>query len=166
MALWGGVMNRIGQGYDIHRLQTGGPLRLGCTDVPADVAAVGHSDGDVLAHAICDALLGALGAGDIGQHFPPTDQRWRGADSRTFLAEAAAMVAAAGYRIVNVDATVVLESPKLAPHRDAIRSALAVALGCEVAAISVKAKTNEGLGPVGEGAAVSASAVVLLSDGR
>jgi 2-C-methyl-D-erythritol 2,4-cyclodiphosphate synthase len=130
--------------------------------VPGDVSAVGHSDGDALAHALCDALLGAIGAGDIGQHFSPDDARWRGADSRTFLAEAVAQVRAAGFRIVNVDSTVILERPKLAPHRESMRVALASALGCSPALVSVKAKTNEGLGPIGEGLAVAATATVLL----
>lgn len=156
-------MNRIGEGYDIHRLRPGGPLRLGCFDVPADVEAVGHSDGDTLAHAVCDALLGAVGAGDIGLHFPPGDERWAGADSRVFLTEAVRLVADAGYLIVNIDATVGLEAPKLSPHRDAIRAALARALGCDVACVSVKAKTAEGLGPIGEGAAIESRAVVLLA---
>jgi len=155
-------MNRIGEGYDIHRLRPGGPLRVGCVDVPAEVEAVGHSDGDSLAHAVCDALLGAVGRGDIGQHFPPADERWKGADSRVFLAEAARLVGEAGYVIVNVDTTVGLETPKLAAHRDRIRAALADALGCSAERISVKAKTGEGLGPVGEGAAMEARAVVLL----
>lgn len=156
-------MNRIGEGYDIHRLSAGGPLRLGCCDIPAKVGAVGHSDGDALAHAVCDALLGAVGAGDIGQHFPPGDERWAGADSRVFLAEAVRIVAGAGYVLVNVDATVGLESPKLAPHREAMILALADALGCGRDCVSVKAKTGEGMGPVGEGAAVEARAVVLLA---
>lgn len=155
-------MNRIGEGYDIHRLQVGGPLRLGCTDVPAAVEAVGHSDGDALAHAVCDALLGAVGCGDIGLHFPSGDARWRGADSRVFLVEAVRLVAEAGYRLVNVDTTVGLEAPKLSPHRDQIRAGLAAALGCDVGCVSVKAKTGDGMGPVGEGAAVEARAIVLL----
>jgi 2-C-methyl-D-erythritol 2,4-cyclodiphosphate synthase len=156
-------MNRIGEGYDIHRLQPGGPLRLGCADVPADVEAIGHSDGDALAHAVCDALMGAVGAGDIGQHFPAGDARWRGADSRVFLAEAVRLAAEAGYELINIDATIGLEKPKLAEHRESIRAALAEALGCDLDRVSVKAKTGEGLGPVGEGEAVEARAVVLLS---
>ncbi len=155
-------MNRIGEGYDIHRLRPGGPLRLGCTDILADIEAVGHSDGDALAHAVCDALLGAVGGGDIGQHFPPGDPRWAGADSKVFLAEAVRIVAEAGYELVNVDTTIGLETPKLAPHRDAIRVAMAAALGCDVANVSVKAKTGEGIGPIGERQAVEARAVVLL----
>jgi 2-C-methyl-D-erythritol 2,4-cyclodiphosphate synthase len=155
-------MNRIGEGYDIHRLRPGGPLRLGCTDLPAEVEAIGHSDGDALAHAVCDALLGAIGCGDIGLHFAPGDERWSGADSRVFLAEAVRLIGDAGYRLVNVDTTVGLEAPKVSPHRETIRAALAAALGCDIGCVSVKAKTAEGMGPVGEGAAVEARAIVLL----
>jgi 2-C-methyl-D-erythritol 2,4-cyclodiphosphate synthase len=155
-------MYRIGEGFDLHRLEAGRKLKIGCVDVPAPLGSVAHSDGDVLAHAIVDALLGAIGEGDIGRHFPPADPKWKGADSRVFLAEAARRVAARGGRIANVDSTVILESPKLAPHIPSMCIELARALGCEPAAVSVKAKSAEGVGAVGEGAAVEARAVVLV----
>jgi 2-C-methyl-D-erythritol 2,4-cyclodiphosphate synthase len=155
-------MYRIGEGFDIHRLETGHPLRIGCVDVPSAVGSVAHSDGDVLAHAIVDAILGAIGAGDIGHHFPPSDARWKDADSEIFLGEAVRLLTARGGQLVNVDSTVILERPKLAPHMPAIRAALAAALGCKADAVSVKAKSAEGLGAVGAGEAVEARAVVLV----
>lgn len=155
-------MYRIGEGFDLHRLEAGRKLRIGCVDVPAPFGSVAHSDGDVLAHAIVDALLGAIGEGDIGRHFPPDDPKWKGADSRVFLAEAARRVAARGGRLANVDSTVILESPKLAPHIPSMCIELARALGCEPSAVSVKAKSAEGVGAVGEGSAVEARAVVLV----
>ncbi len=155
-------MYRVGEGYDLHRLESGRKLRIGCVDVPASFGSVAHSDGDVLAHAIVDAVLGALGEGDIGRHFPPDDPKWKGADSRVFLAEAARRVTQHGGRIANVDATVVLESPRLAPHVPAMQAELARALGCDAAAVSVKAKSAEGLGAIGEGRAIEARAVVLI----
>jgi 2-C-methyl-D-erythritol 2,4-cyclodiphosphate synthase len=155
-------MYRIGEGFDIHRLETGHPLRIGCVDVPSAVGSVAHSDGDVLAHAIVDAILGAIGAGDIGHHFPPSDARWKDADSEIFLGEAVRLLTAHGGQLVNVDSTVILERPKLAPHMPAIRAALAAALGCKADAVSVKAKSAEGLGAVGAGEAVEARAVVLV----
>jgi 2-C-methyl-D-erythritol 2,4-cyclodiphosphate synthase len=155
-------MYRIGEGWDVHRLEAGRPLRLGCLEIPAGVGAVAHSDGDVLAHAIVDALLGAVSAGDIGHHFPPSDSQWKGADSKLFLAEAVRIVAGRGGRLVNVDATVVLERPKLGSYIDAMREALAAALGCDAACVSIKAKTAEGLGAVGAGQAMEARAVVLI----
>lgn len=153
---------RIGQGWDIHRLVPGRPLVLGGVVVPSELGELGHSDGDVLFHAVTDALLGALALGDIGRHFPPSDQRWKDADSRLFAERAASMVAEAGYRIVNIDSTVTLESPRLAPFVDAIRASLASALGVPVGAVSVKAKTREGLGDVGRREAVEASAAALV----
>ena len=155
-------MYRIGEGFDVHRLDTGRRLRIGCVDIPSSVGSIAHSDGDVLAHAVVDAILGAIGEGDIGRHFPPSDPRWKDADSKVFLAEAARLLAARGGRIVNLDSTVVLERPKLAPHIAAMRSALAAALGCDPAAVSVKAKSAEGLGAVGAGEAVEAHAVVMV----
>ena len=155
-------MYRIGEGYDLHRLESGRRLRIGCVDVPAPFGSVAHSDGDVLAHAVVDAVLGALGEGDIGRHFPPDDAKWKGADSRVFLAEAARRVGARGGRVANVDSTVVLQSPRLAPHIPAMCAELARALGCEAASVSVKAKSAEGLGPIGESKAVEARAVVLI----
>jgi len=159
-------MTRIGEGYDVHRLRAGGPLRIGLVDVPAEVGAVGHSDGDVLAHAICDAVLGALGEGDIGRHFPPSEERWRGASSEIFLAEAIRLLKDRGGRLANVDSTVVLERPRLAPHVAAMRERLAAVLGCAPDCVSVKAKTAEGLGPIGEGLALEARAVVLIELAR
>jgi len=155
-------MFRIGEGYDIHALGASAPLMLGCVEVSASGGAIGHSDGDVLAHAVCDAILGALGAGDIGQHFPPDDERWRGAASRRFLEGAAALLAARGGTLVNVDATVVLEAPKIGPFVGRMRDALAAALGCSATRVSVKAKTAEGFGWVGEGRAIEARAVALI----
>ena len=131
-------------------------------DVPAPFGSLAHSDGDVLAHAIVDAVLGALGEGDIGRHFPPEDPKWKGADSRIFLVEAARRVAARGGRIANVDSTVILERPRIAEHVGAMRRELAHALGCDPTEISVKAKSAEGVGPIGDGAAVEARAIVLL----
>jgi len=159
-------MYRIGEGFDVHRLETGRRLRIGCVDIPSPAGSVAHSDGDVLAHAVVDAILGAIGEGDIGRHFPPSDERWKGADSKIFLAEAARLLAAHGGRVVNVDSTVILERPKLAPHIPAMTAALAAALGCEASIVSVKAKSAEGLGAIGAGQAVEARAVVLVEVAR
>lgn len=161
-------MYRIGQGFDVHRLEAGRRLRIGCVDVPAPFGSVAHSDGDVLAHAIVDALLGAIGEGDIGRHFPPSDAKWKDVDSSVFLAEAARLLARRGARIVNIDSTVILEKPRLSAHVPAMRNALAAALGCDAAAISIKAKTAEGIGAVGAGEAVEAQATALVeaSEGR
>ena len=153
---------RIGQGWDRHRLVKGRPLVLGGVTIPFEQGLDGHSDADVLTHAIIDALLGAIADGDIGTHFPDTDPAWRGAASLDLLGRTSARVRAAGWRVGNVDATVIAERPKLAPHRDAMRAALAGALGIDAAAVSVKAKTAEGLGAEGRGNAISAYAVVLL----
>lgn len=155
-------MYRIGEGFDIHRLETGRKLRIGCVEIPSNVGSVAHSDGDVLAHAIVDAILGALGEGDIGRHFPPSDPRWKDTDSKVFLAEAARLLTVRGGRIANLDSTVILERPKLALHIRAMRVALAAALGCEAGVVSVKAKSAEGLGAIGAGDAVEARAVVLI----
>jgi len=159
-------MYRIGEGYDIHRLEPGRPLKIGCVAIDSPVGSVAHSDGDALAHAVVDAVLGALGLGDIGRHFPPDDERWAGVDSRVFLVEARRLCDQSGARIVNVDSTVILQSPKLAPQIPAMCGALAAALGCEPKCVSVKAKSAEGLGAVGEGAAVEARAIVLLQTDR
>jgi len=153
---------RVGQGWDLHRLVAGGPLRLAGVDVPHDRESKGHSDGDVVLHAVTDAILGAIGAGDIGQHFSDSDPRWRGADSALFVAEATRLARERGYDVGNVDVTVVLERPKLAPHRDAMVAKLAEILAIPTDLVSLKAKTNEGLGPIGEGNAVAAMAVVGL----
>jgi 2-C-methyl-D-erythritol 2,4-cyclodiphosphate synthase len=157
---------RIGFGNDIHRLELGQTLTLGGIDVPSDRGAVGHSDGDALLHAVTDALLGALAAGDIGSHFPDTDDRWKGAESRVFVAEAARLVSEAGCAVSNVDATISLERPKLQPFIEQMRLNLAEMLSVQVDRVSVKAKTAEGLGEIGNGLAVKAEAVVLLENIR
>ena len=153
---------RIGHGYDVHRLNAGRPLILGGVEVPSEVGLDGHSDADVLAHAITDAVLGAAAMGDIGAHFPDTDPEWEGADSIGLLREVVARVTAEGWRVGNVDATVVLQRPKLRPHIDAMRQRLAEALGLEIGAVSVKATTGEGMGWVGSGEGAAAHAVALL----
>jgi len=155
-------MFRIGEGYDVHALEDGRDLFLGCVRIESPRGPVGHSDGDALAHAVCDALLGAAALGDIGRHFPPGDKRFKDVASRMFLEGASRMVTESGYRVVNVDSTVICEQPRLAPHIDSIREALASAIGCKVAQVSVKAKTAEGFGAVGEGHAIEARAVALL----
>lgn len=153
---------RTGIGYDIHPFAPGRPLVLGGVRVPHEVGLSGHSDADVLAHALIDALLGAAALGDIGQHFPPDDARYRDANSLDLLRQTVALVAAAGYRVVNVDATVVAEAPKLSPYIGAMRSALAKALGVGDDAVSVKATTADRLGAVGRGEGIAALAVALL----
>lgn len=153
---------RIGYGYDVHRLVAGRPLILGGVQVPSDQGLDGHSDADVLAHAVADALLGAAALGDIGLHFPDTDAEWAGADSIVLLRTVTARVAEAGWRVGNVDATVVLERPKLRPHIDAMRERLAGAMGVDVGAVSVKATTSERMGFVGTGEGAAAHAVCLL----
>lgn len=159
-------MNRIGFGEDIHRLVEGRPLILGGIEIPFGKGLLGHSDGDALLHAIADALLGALALGDIGAHFPPSDPRTEGIDSKKILAHCGEIVRKQGYEIVNIDANVVTEQPKLRPYVDAIRESVAATLGIEPSRVSVKAKTNEGLGPVGEGHAIRCNAVALLSGGE
>jgi len=154
---------RIGQGWDVHRITAGRPLILGGVTIPSEFGLEGHSDADVLAHAITDAILGAIAAGDIGMHFPDTDPRWKGVDSLRFLQHACGLAAEAGYRIVNVDSTVILERPKLKDYRLKIRESLAEAMGLDVADVSVKFKTAERVGPVGEGKSSEAQAVVLLT---
>ena len=153
---------RIGQGYDLHRLCEGRPFILGGVTIPHDRGLAGHSDADVLSHAITDALLGAAALGDIGQLFPDTDPAYAGADSLRLLEEAYARVRAAGYRVVNLDSTMIAQRPKLAPHIPAIRGRLAETLGVAVDVVSVKAKTNEMVGPEGREEAVSVHATVLL----
>ncbi len=153
---------RIGEGWDVHALVAGRPLVLGGVTVPHSHGLAGHSDADALAHAVTDALLGAAALGDIGRHFPDTDPAFAGADSLRLLAEAARRVRAAGYAIGNVDATVVAQAPKLAPHIPAMCARLAQALGVPVGCVNVKAKTAEKMGPVGEGRAIEARAVALL----
>jgi 2-C-methyl-D-erythritol 2,4-cyclodiphosphate synthase len=153
---------RVGQGWDVHRIAPGRPMILGGVVIPSDFGLEGHSDADILSHAITDALLGAAGLGDIGMHFPDTDPRWKGGDSRMFLLHARDLVSANGYQIANIDSTVIIERPKLKDHRAAIRAKLAETLGLGVEQVSVKFKTAEGLGPVGEGLSAEAQAVVLL----
>jgi 2-C-methyl-D-erythritol 2,4-cyclodiphosphate synthase len=154
---------RVGQGWDVHRITAGRPLILGGVTIPSDFGLAGHSDADVLAHAITDAILGAVSAGDIGMHFPDTDPKWKGAGSLVFLKHACDLALQAGLRIVNVDSTVILERPKLKDFRTAIRESLANAIGIEVGCVSVKFKTAEGVGPVGEGRSAEAQAIVLLA---
>ena len=153
---------RTGIGYDIHPFEQGRPLVLGGVTIPHEAGLAGHSDADVLAHALIDALLGAAALGDIGQHFPPDDPSYRDANSLDLLRRTVELVAKAGYRAVNVDATVIAEAPKLSPHIDAMRAALAGALGLDVGAVSVKATSSERLGPVGRGEGIAALAVALL----
>ena len=159
-------MTLTGIGYDSHRLAAGRRLVLGGVEIPSELGLDGHSDADVLTHAAIDALLGAAGLGDIGEHFPDTDERWRDADSIGLLGAVLQMLASARLTVVNVDCTVVIEAPKLAPHRQAIRERLAAALGLEAARVNVKASTGERIGFVGRGEGVAALAVATLrSDG-
>ncbi len=153
---------RIGQGWDVHRIVAGRPFILGGVEIPCEFGLEGHSDADVLSHAITDAILGALADGDIGMHFPDTDPRWKGAGSLKFLDYVCGLAAKAGYRIVNVDSTVILERPKLKDFRLAIRQSLARTMGLAEDAVSVKFKTAEKVGPVGEGRSAESQAVVLL----
>jgi len=153
---------RIGQGFDVHALVPGRRLVLGGVTIPYHLGLEGHSDADVLLHAICDALIGAAGLGDIGRHFPDTDEAFRGADSAVLLRAAGERVRAAGYCIVNIDSTIIAQAPKLAPHIDAMRNAISSALGLDLGSVSVKAKTAEKMGPVGEGLAIEARAICLL----
>jgi 2-C-methyl-D-erythritol 2,4-cyclodiphosphate synthase len=152
-----------GIGYDCHRFAEGRPLIIGGVTIPHDRGLEGHSDADVLTHAIIDALLGAAGLGDIGQHFPDTDERYRDADSLALLQTTARLIADAGHRVVHVDATVVLEAPKLSQFRDEIRANLAAALALEVAHVSVKATRGEGMGFVGRQEGAAALAVATLA---
>ncbi len=153
---------RIGEGWDVHALVPGRRLVIGGVEIPHGMGLLGHSDADVLLHAITDALLGAAALGDIGSHFPDTDARFRGADSVVLLAEAARRVRGKGYAIGNIDSTVVAQAPRLAAHIPAMRERIAGALGLQVDQVNVKAKTAERLGPVGQGLAMEARAVVLL----
>jgi 2-C-methyl-D-erythritol 2,4-cyclodiphosphate synthase len=154
---------RTGIGWDVHPTAPGRPLILGGVTVPCEFGLAGHSDADVLAHAITDAVLGAAALGDIGMHFPDTDPRWKGADSMDFLRHAVKLAAEQHFSISNVDATVILERPKLKDYRTAIRESLAGALGLAPDRVSVKFKTAEKLGPVGEGRSVEAQAIVTLT---
>jgi 2-C-methyl-D-erythritol 2,4-cyclodiphosphate synthase len=154
---------RIGQGYDVHALVPGRPLIIGGVTVPYDRGLLGHSDADVLLHAITDALFGAASLGDIGRHFPDTDKEFAGADSRVLLRECAARIARAGFSIANVDSTVIAQAPKLAPHIDAMRANIAADLQLPLERVNVKAKTNEKLGYLGRGEGIEAQAAVLLT---
>jgi len=153
---------RIGQGFDVHVFGAGDFVTLGGVRVPHRHGLVAHSDGDVVIHALCDAIFGALALGDIGQHFPPSDARWRNADSRQFLRHAAALMTEHGYRLGNADVTVICESPKVGPHAAAMRENLAADLGCAVSQLSVKATTTEKLGFTGRGEGIAAQACALL----
>jgi 2-C-methyl-D-erythritol 2,4-cyclodiphosphate synthase len=155
-------MTRAGIGYDLHRLAEGRKLILGGIEVPFHKGPVGHSDGDPLAHAICDALLGAAGLGDIGAHFPDTDPKWKGVSSLRFLERVRELLADQRLRISHIDAVVITEKPKLGPHFPGMRDALAKSLGIPISAINLKAKTNEGVDTIGHGEAIAAQAIVTL----
>jgi 2-C-methyl-D-erythritol 2,4-cyclodiphosphate synthase len=156
------MSTRSGIGYDCHRLLAGRPLVLGGVEIDSPLGLDGHSDADVLAHAVIDALLGAAALGDIGEHFPDTDERWRDADSIALLEHVVSLLGEDGHAIVNVDCTLMMQTPKLGPHRQAIRSRLAGALGLDVASVNVKATTGEGIGFVGREEGVAALAVASL----
>ncbi len=153
---------RIGQGYDLHRLVEGRPLILGGVQIDYEKGLLRHSDADVLLHAITDALLGAAGLGDIGRHFPDTDPAFKGADSRELLSQTMALVVKAGWVIVNIDATVIAQAPKLAPHMDKIRESVAHCLGVDLQRVNIKAKTKEGCDSVGKKEAIEVHAIALL----
>ncbi len=153
---------RIGQGYDVHAFGEGDHVVLGGVRVPHDRGVVAHSDGDVVIHALCDAMLGALALGDIGQHFPPSDARWKDADSRAFLRHCDALIRERGWQVGNADVTVVCERPKVGPHAQAMRELLAQDLGIAADAVSVKATTSEKLGFTGRGEGIAAMAICLL----
>lgn len=153
---------RIGMGYDIHKLVPGRPCILGGVTIPCDVGPEGHSDADVILHALMDAMLGALALGDIGQHFPNTDPQYKGADSMTLLAHVMKIVKDRGYRVGNCDIMVISEVPKMAPHVPAMREAIAKILSIGVSSVSVKATTNEGLGSIGRKEGIAAQAVCIL----
>lgn len=154
---------RVGQGYDVHALVPGRKLILGGVEIPFERGLLGHSDADALLHAVTDALLGAAGLGDIGRHFPDTDPRYQGADSRVLLRDALALVHRQGWQLVNVDATLIAQQPRLAPHIPAMRQVLAADLGLDAGCVNIKGKTNEKLGYLGRNEAIEAQAVVLLA---
>lgn len=157
---------RIGQGYDVHAFGPGDHVTLGGVRVPHERGVIAHSDGDVVIHALCDAILGALALGDIGQHFPPSDERWRGADSRVFLRHCTQLMRERGFALGNADVTVVCERPKVGPHAAAMRANLAADLGGSVEQVSIKATTSERLGFTGRGEGLAAMAVALLTSVR
>ena len=155
-------MMRIGNGFDVHAFGDGDHIMLGGVRIAHDRGIVAHSDGDVLIHALCDAILGALALGDIGQHFPPSDARWKDADSLQFLRHCSLLMDQHGYRLGNADLTVICERPKVAPHSEAMRAVLAKALAVSISQVSIKATTTERLGFTGRGEGIAAQAVVLL----
>ncbi|GBD16072.1 2-C-methyl-D-erythritol 2,4-cyclodiphosphate synthase [bacterium HR26] len=159
-------MIRVGIGYDVHRLVQGRRLVLGGVEIPGELGLEGHSDADVLLHAIGDALLGAAGLGDLGRHFPPSDERWRDAPSTLLLQEIVRLLDETGWQVVNVDATLIAERPRLEPFREEMRARTADALGIEVERVSLKATTNERLGFVGRGEGIAALAVALITNQR
>jgi 2-C-methyl-D-erythritol 2,4-cyclodiphosphate synthase len=154
---------RVGQGFDVHALVTGRKLIIGGVDIPNEKGLDGHSDADVLLHALCDALLGAVALGDIGRHFPDTDSRYKNADSRMLLREVSRLVQEAGYRIVNIDATIIAQAPKMAPHIPSMVNNIVADLGLSRGQVNIKATTTEGLGYTGRGEGIAAEAVVLLN---
>jgi 2-C-methyl-D-erythritol 2,4-cyclodiphosphate synthase len=154
---------RIGQGYDVHALVPGRRLVIGGVEIAHDRGLAGHSDADVLLHAICDALIGAAALGDIGTHFPDTDARYRDADSRLLLRAVAQLLDRQGWRVVNIDSTIIAESPRMAPHIPRMRENIATDLGLSASAVNVKAKTNEKLGSIGRGEGIAAQAVALIT---
>lgn len=153
---------RVGQGFDVHRLVAGRPLRLGGLELAHSRGLEGHSDGDCVLHAVCDAMLGAIGEGDMGRHFPGHDARWRGVESRVFLEEVSRLVSARGFRLGNLDLTVIAQEPVLAPHLDDMRATIASLLGAGADAVSVKAKSADHLGALGRAEGIAALATVLL----
>ena len=155
---------RVGMGYDVHRLVPDRPLILGGVKIDYELGLLGHSDADCLLHAIMDALLGAAAMGDIGKHFPDTDQRFKGADSAVLMQEVAKMLADAGYKVGNIDATIIAQRPKMAPHIEKMRERIADILGIDISRINVKATTEEGLGFTGEGLGISCQAIALLEE--
>ena len=157
---------RLGNGFDVHRLVEGRKCIICGVDIPHPLGLLGHSDADVAIHALCDALLGAAAKGDIGQHFPDTDPRWKGADSRLLLRAVAQMLAADGWQVANVDVTIIAQAPKMRPHIDAMRLNLAADLGMDAGRVSVKATTTERLGFTGRGEGIAAQATALIMRGR
>ena len=155
---------RIGHGYDVHKLVEGRKCIIGGVDIPSDVGLLGHSDADVLLHAVCDALLGAAALGDIGKHFPPNDDAFKDADSRLLLKKVLKLIKNAGYTVGNIDATIVAQKPKMAPYIDEMRKNIANDLGVDISFVSVKATTEEGLGFTGEGLGISAHAVCIIKE--
>jgi len=153
---------RIGKGFDVHKIGSGDGIQLCGVTIASDMALIGHSDADVALHALTDAILGAIADGDIGSHFPPSDAKWKGANSEMFLKHACDVMKAAGYGLSNIDLTVICEAPKVGPHRDAMRANVARIVGVDVAQVSVKATTTEKLGFTGRGEGIAAEAVVLL----